>query len=115
MVRSKFILDVIKNDNLVENAKKVGEHLKFQLLKIQEEYSDLINNARGLGLMCSFDFSTVELRNKFKDTCYKEKLMILGCGERSIRFRPPLNITETEIDKGLIIIKKVLNFMSSNN
>ena len=115
MVRSKFILDVIKNDNLVENAKKVGKHLKFQLLKIQEDYSDLINNARGLGLMCSFDFSTVELRNKFKDTCYKEKLMILGCGERSIRFRPPLNITETEIDKGLIIIKKVLNFMSSNN
>jgi L-lysine 6-transaminase len=115
MVRSKFILDVIKNENLVENAKKVGEHLRFQLLKIQEEYTDLINNARGLGLMCSFDFPTVEQRNKFKDTCYKEKLMILGCGEKSIRFRPPLNITENEIDKGLIIIKKVLSFMSSNN
>lgn len=115
MVRSKFILDVIKNENLVENAKKVGEHLKFQLAKIQEEYPNLISNARGLGLMCSFDLQTAELRNKFKNHCYKEKLMILGCGEKSIRFRPALNITESEIDKGLNIIRKVLKLMSSNN
>jgi L-lysine 6-transaminase len=115
MVRSKFILDVIKNENLVDNAKKVGEHLKFQLSKVQEEYPSLISNVRGLGLMCSFDLPTAELRNNFKDKCYKEKLMILGCGEKSIRFRPPLNITESEIDKGLTIIRKVLSFMVSNN
>jgi L-lysine 6-transaminase len=115
MVRSKFILDVIKNENLVDNAKKVGEHLKFQLSKVQEEYPALISNVRGLGLMCSFDLPTAELRNNFKDKCYKEKLMILGCGEKSIRFRPPLNITESEIDKGLTIIRKVLSFMMSNN
>ena len=29
--------------------------------------------------------------------------MILGCGEKSIRFRPPLNITESEIDKGCLL------------
>ena len=115
MVRSKFILDVIKNENLVENAKKVGEHLKYQLLKIQDEYPDLISNVRGLGLMCSFDLPNPNLRNSFKNLAYKEKLMILGCGEKSIRFRPPLNITEDEINKGLTIIRKVLKFMLSNN
>ena len=115
MVRSKFILDVIKNEKLVDNAKKVGEHLKFQLSKIQEEYPTLISNARGLGLMCSFDLPSAELRNHFKDKCYKEKLMILGCGDKSIRFRPALNITENEIDKGLTIIRKVLSLMASNN
>jgi L-lysine 6-transaminase len=115
MVRAKFILDVIKNENLVENSKKVGEYLKFQLTKIQDEYPSLISNVRGLGLMCSFDLPTSEIRNKFRESCYKEKLMILGCGEKSIRFRPPLNVTENEIDKGLTIIRKVLSFMSSNN
>lgn len=115
MVRSKFILDVIKNENLVENAKNVGEHLKFELNLIQNEYPNLVHNVRGLGLMCSFDLPTAELRNQFKENCYKEKLMILGCGERSIRFRPALNITKNEIDKGLNIIKKVLSLMSSNN
>jgi len=115
MVRSKLILDVIKNEKLVENAKKVGDHLKFQLNIIQEEYPNLISNVRGLGLMCSFDLPTADLRNKFRDNCYNEKLMILGCGEKSIRFRPPLNITEKEIDKGLTIIRKVLSFTTSNN
>lgn len=115
MVRSKFILDVIKNDNLVENARVVGNHLKNELFKIQNEFTQLISNVRGLGLMCSFDFPTAELRDQFRKSCYKEKLMILGCGEKSIRFRPPLNISESEIDKGLNIIKKVLKFMLSNN
>jgi len=114
MVRSKFILDVIKNDNLVENAKLVGEHLKSELTLIQNEFSSLISNVRGLGLMCSFDLPTPELRHEFKELCYKEKLMILGCGEKSIRFRPALNISESEIDKGLNIIRKVLRFMPSN-
>lgn len=114
MVRSKFILDIIKNDNLVENAKLVGEHLKSELTLIQNEFSSLISNVRGLGLMCSFDLPTLELRNEFKELCYKEKLMILGCGEKSIRFRPALNISESEIDKGLNIIRKVLRFMTSN-
>ena len=114
MVRSKFILDVIKIEKLVDNANKVGEHLKFQLTKIQEEYPTLISNARGLGLMCSFDLPSAEIRNQFRENCYKEKLMILGCGEKSIRFRPALNITENEIDKGLTIIRKVLSFILSN-
>jgi L-lysine 6-transaminase len=115
MVRSKFILDVIMTEKLVDNANKVGEHLKFQLIKIQEDYPNLISNARGLGLMCSFDLPSAEIRNQFKENCYKEKLMILGCGEKSIRFRPALNITENEIDKGLTIIRKVMSLMVSNN
>ena len=64
--------------------------------------------------MCSFDLPSAQLRDHFKNNCYKEKLMILGCGEKSIRFRPALNITENEIDKGLTIIGTVFSFMLSN-
>lgn len=114
MVRSKFIMDVIKNENLVENSRIVGDHLKSELLLIQSEFPALIKNVRGLGLMCAFDLPSADIRNNFKDMCYKEKLMILGCGEKSIRFRPALNITENDIDKGLNIIRKVLTFIASN-
>ncbi|MEJ5262956.1 MAG: L-lysine 6-transaminase [Ignavibacterium sp.] len=112
MVRSKFILDVIHNDNLVENSRVVGEHLKTELMKTQNDFPTLISNARGLGLMCSFDLPSTELRNKFREIAYKEKLIILGCGEKSIRFRPPLTISKDEVDEGLQIIRKVLNFMA---
>lgn len=112
MVRSKFILDVIHNDNLVENSRIVGEHLKSELLKVQNDFPALISNARGLGLMCSFDLPSTEHRNKFREIAYKEKLLILGCGEKAIRFRPPLTITKDEVDEGLHIIRKVLNFIA---
>jgi len=115
MVRAKFILDVIKKDNLVENARVVGEHLKNELTKIQNDNPQLISNVRGLGLMCSFDLPSPKLRDQFRSLCYSEKLIILGCGEKSIRFRPPLTVTKDEIDQGLNIIKKVLKLMMSNN
>lgn len=112
MVRSKFILDVIKNDNLVDNAKIVGEFLLKGLLELQSEFKNVVSNARGLGLMCSFDFNSPDERNRFKNLCYENKLLILSCGEKSIRFRPPLTINEVEIKDGLEIIRKVLKFMS---
>ncbi len=110
MVRSKHILRIIEEENLVENSRTVGEHLLNKLKEIQKDFPDIVSNVRGLGLMCSFDLPSAEIRNKFKDACFKEKLIILGCGEKSIRFRPPLNITKDEIDEGLNIIRKVLSF-----
>ena len=112
MVRSKHILNIINEENLVENARESGEHLLKRLKEIQKDFPNLVSNSRGLGLMCSFDLSSPEIRNKFKDTCLKEKLIILGCGEKSIRFRPPLNITKDELDEGLNVIRKVLFLLS---
>ena len=112
MVRSKHILRTMEEENLVENSRVVGEHLLSQLKEIQKDFPNTVSNARGLGLMCSFDLPTTETRNRFKDTCLREKLIILGCGEKSIRFRPPLNITKDEIDEGLNIIRKVLFLLS---
>jgi L-lysine 6-transaminase len=112
MVRSKHILRIIEEENLVENSKIVGEHLLNRLNEIQSDFPNTVGNARGLGLMCSFDLPSTDLRNKFKELCFKEKLVILGCGEKSIRFRPPLNVTEDEINEGLNVIRKVLYLIS---
>ena len=115
MVRAKHILRIIAEDNLVENARVQGEYLLSQLHKLESEFPQLIGGTRGLGLMCSFDFADTNIRNRFRELAYKEKLMILGCGNRSIRFRPALTISKNELDEGLNIVKKVLNLMSLNN
>ncbi|MBE0571484.1 MAG: L-lysine 6-transaminase [Ignavibacteriaceae bacterium] len=113
MVRSKQILDVMKEEKLVENSANRGKYLLRRLYEIQSQNRDLIINTRGLGLLCSFDFPTTELRDKFRVSCEKEKLLILGCGVRTIRFRPMLNITDDELEEGLQVIEKVLRIMSS--
>ena len=114
MVRSKQILDVMEEEKLVENSRNRGKYLIKRLYEIQSQFPNLISNTRGLGLLCAFDFPTPELRNKFSETCEKEKLLILGCGTKTIRFRPMLNITDDELEEGLQIIEKVLRIMSSN-
>lgn len=112
MVRSTHILKIINEENLVHNSKVVGENLLNELKEIQNDFPNLVSNARGLGIMCSFDLPSIEMRNKFREICLKEKLIILGCGEKSIRFRLPLNITTGEINEGLKIIRKVLSLLS---
>ena len=114
MVRSKHIMRIIQEENLVNNSYEMGKYLVDELFRIQNEYPDLISNVRGLGLMCSFDLPSGEIRNKFASECFKNKLIILGCGKKSIRFRPALNIIQSDLDEGLQIIKNVLNLLSSN-
>jgi len=113
MARSKQIMDVINEEKLVNNAAMRGKYLLNRLYEIQEEYPNMVSNARGLGLMCSFDMPSAESRNEFRRVAEKEKLLILGCGNQSIRFRPMLNITDDELEEGLQVIEKVLKIMSS--
>jgi len=70
--------------------------------------SSLIFNTRGLGLMCAFDVSTSEKRDLLIKRLYENRLIIIGCGEKTIRFRPPLIISSTEVDEAIDIIDKTL-------
>lgn len=108
MVRFKLILEVIEKENLTLQAKEKGDYL---LAKIEELVKDFpqLSNARGKGLLCSFDFSDEKTRDQFVNDALKQKLLILGCGELSIRFRPHLTVSKHDIDKTFDIIHKILN------
>ncbi len=115
MVRSKYIMEVMRDENLIDNSNVRGKYLLNRLEEIQLQYPELVSNARGLGLMCSFDLLNSDKRDNFRKICYKNKLLILGCGKKTIRFRPPLNITNDELEEGLQVIEKVLKLKTSKN
>jgi L-lysine 6-transaminase len=108
MVRSQKYLEVIEEDKLVDNASIVGEHLQKRLNELQQEFPNKISNVRGRGLYCAFDLTSKELRDDVKNKCYKNGLIILGSGERSLRFRTALLIQPNEIDAGIEIIRKAM-------
>ncbi|MFH0990499.1 MAG: L-lysine 6-transaminase [bacterium] len=108
MVRFKRVLEVIEEERLVENAAKVGAHLLKHLERLEVEYPQLLSNARGRGLLCAFDLDSAQNRDQLRTKAYEEGLILIGCGDRSIRFRPPLNISESEINEGIAIIQKAL-------
>lgn len=107
MMRLKLILEVIENENLIEHATKAGDHLLKGLQNLSNKYPNLISNARGRGLMCAFDLPSTELRNLFREKLYQERAIVLGCGVKSIRFRPHLNVPLEVIDQLLEKLDRV--------
>lgn len=108
MVRCSKYIEIMEEENLIENSAVMGRYLLEQLYRLQIDYADKVSNARGRGLMCAFDLGSQETRNKFRELTYKKGLIILGCGNHSIRFRPAINISKQELDEGLSIIEEAL-------
>lgn len=109
MVRFSEILKIIRDENLVENSAVMGEYLQSKLRDLTSKYDGITSNARGLGLFSAFDCEDAEMRNTVTSKALENGLIILGCGSSSIRFRPPVNVTKTQIDEGINILDDVLS------
>ena len=108
MVRFTIYLEVIEKENLIHKAAENGRYLISKLQELSTEYSDLISNVRGLGLFCAYDLSSADVRNRLIDIIQEEGALVLGCGQKSIRFRPHLNISIEDIDLGVSIMRNAL-------
>ena len=108
MVRITIYLEIIAKEKLVENASLNGHYLLKKLQGIQEEYSDIISNARGRGLFAAFDLQDSEQRDSLVNLIISEGALILGSGKKSIRFRPHLTISKEEIDLADQIIRRAI-------
>ncbi|HBR12127.1 MAG TPA: L-lysine 6-transaminase [Chryseobacterium sp.] len=109
MLRFQLILEIIESENLVENAAITGEFLLNGLQKLEQQFPEDISAARGKGLMCAFDLKDHETRDRLKNKLFEEGIIILPCGEKSLRFRPHLNVTKEEIQIVLDKINGVFN------
>ncbi|NLN32472.1 MAG: L-lysine 6-transaminase [Flavobacteriaceae bacterium] len=108
MIRFKLILEVIEQENLLENVRVQGEFLKSELEKLQDKYSN-VSNVRGMGLFIAFDLPSDEERNAFINKAFENKLIVLPCGDQSVRFRPHLNVQREDLEKAVEIIDTILS------
>ena len=113
MYRFKLILEIIKKENLLNNATQMGKYLLKNINSLSEEFPGYVTNPRGVGLFCAFDMTSTIERDKLINLLFKNKLLILGSGDKSIRFRPHLNVLKKDLDLAIDVIyntlKKMLN------
>ena len=106
MVRSQRILEIIEADGLIDSAGPKGQRLLAGLAAVADE-TGLIDNVRGRGLFAACDLADPELRqavvNDLRDV---EHVIVLPCGQRSIRFRPALTISLDEIDLAVAAVRR---------
>jgi len=108
MVRSRRLLEIIERDGLIEHAAKAGGWLLGELVALGERHAGVASNIRGRGLMCAFDLPDARTRDVARRLLREEHVLVLPCGERSIRFRPALDVTQPELEFGLAALDRSL-------
>ncbi|MGB9002413.1 MAG: aminotransferase class III-fold pyridoxal phosphate-dependent enzyme [Nitrosotalea sp.] len=100
-------IQVIKRDKLLENATKMGNLLRKGLQEFVGKKG--VIDVRGLGLMIGLEFDTRAHRERKLAKLFKNGLLTLGAGQKSLRIIPPLVITKDQIEQGLSIMNQVLS------
>ena len=112
MVRSRRLLEIIEADGLFDHAAKLGEVFQHGLHDLGDRHPDLVSNVRGRGLMCAIDLPDGAARDRVIKGLRQERVIALGCGARSVRFRPALSVTEDELGIGLAALDRVLSSLA---
>jgi len=102
-------------EGLMGNAVVQGEYLMAGLREFQQSF-ECMGDVRGKGLMVAVEFvkdrenkePAREWRNEIIKKAFQKGLLLLGCGENSIRFCPALTVTAAEIDECLSIFDDVV-------
>ena len=96
------VLDVMKEENLVENAAKVGAHLLEELKKFKG-----IKEVRGRGLMIGLEFEE-PIKELRKQLLFEQKVFTGVSGTNVLRLLPPLCLSMQEADDFLTRLQHVI-------
>ncbi len=113
-------LDVMKSEHLMENARKLGAKAKKRFLEMKEKYG-IVGDVRGMGLFVGVEIvknkATKERGDaeakQIIDYCFNQGLLVIIAGRNTLRFIPPLNITEDVMDEGLDIMEEGIAAVNS--
>jgi 4-aminobutyrate aminotransferase len=103
---------------LIDNAAKVGAHMKARLDELPERFP-IVGDVRGLGLMIGIEMvrdqvtkdRAPELRDVLVEMCFERGVLVLGAGPNTVRICPPLVITKDQADFAVDTIEQCLREM----
>jgi len=111
------ILEVIRQEKLVDNARETGEYLKRGLQQIAVDFPGVIKSVRGLGLLVGFELAAdIPLFQgegkpaaiRFTHLLHQAGMLAAPAGAQTIRLLPALNLRRNEADEGLNIVRSVV-------
>ena len=113
MVRCRRILEVVESEGLIARAGASGAHLLGLLQELAGRHP-VVTDPRGRGLMCAFSLPSGQVRDAVLAAARDdEHVLLLGCGTRSIRFRPALTVTDADLEAGLAALDRVLTRLTA--
>ena len=106
---------------LIANAARIGAHIMDRLRQWPARFR-IVGDVRGLGLMIGFELvydqqtkqRAPQLRDELEILAYKRGLLILGCGQNSIRLCPPLVLTKNQADWAIDTLEECLTLLAND-
>jgi acetylornithine/N-succinyldiaminopimelate aminotransferase len=99
-------LKYIIENNVADNARKVGQYFTGRLQELKGKYS-FITEVRGKGLLLAMEFDR-EIAADVLQACLENGLLVNRVKPNALRFMPPLIIGNAEVDEAVHILDKVL-------
>ena len=95
-------------ERLVERAAELGPVLLGLLQELAGRHPE-VTDVRARGLMCAFSLPDAVLRDEVLSSLREdERVLLLGCGRRSVRFRPALTVSPADLTEGVAALDRVL-------
>lgn len=117
---AKKVIEIIRDQNLVDNCHTVGSYLISQLKNLKELYPQIIRDVRGRGLMIGVEIDiTEDERNAmiFATRCVELGVYVgyFGINREVVRVEPPITLTKKEVDIIVEVFKKVIDEFNKNS
>jgi len=114
-VAALAVMDIIKEEGLLENAAKQGNYIMKRLENLKDE-CEIVGDVRGKGLMIGTEIvedkdtkkTAGEKAKEIMIRCWKRGVVMITCGVSTLRIAPPLIITRENVDAGMDIIEDVI-------
>jgi L-lysine 6-transaminase len=115
MVRARRILEVVEAEGLIARAAELEPVLLGLLGDLADRHPE-VTDVRGRGLMCAFSLTDTGLRNAVLSAVRDdERVLLLGCGTRSVRFRPALTVSVEDLSAGVAALDRVLTRLTTSH
>ena len=101
------VIKIVEEEKLIEASVKTGLYFKEQLESIKNEYPEKIKDIRGRGLMLAIEFNELIDGETIYNILF-ERGIVTGYKQNSLRFLPPLIISQDDIDKLINELKELL-------
>jgi L-lysine 6-transaminase len=100
MVRSRRLIEIIRDEKLADNVARIGPRFVQGLRALARERPEM-SNVRGIGSLVSFTLPDTETRQAWLKRMREAHMLVLACGPNSVRFRLPFVMTPAEVDQAV--------------
>ncbi|XP_060063396.1 4-aminobutyrate aminotransferase, mitochondrial-like [Ylistrum balloti] len=113
MIFLEEVVNMIKEEGLLQRVKDTGSYLLSGLYDMQTKYPGILSKARGLGTYCAIDFKDADTRDKVLNELRQKGVHLGSCGNCTIRFRPTLALFRDHVDIFLDAFNSVIGGLKS--